>query len=128
MVWKNTSVYCLRKIRQFFFWLFGNVYHLRVFIVSKVATLTWIDPTNKFTDIEVAMRVIGAPDFTIIADIKPGIQTDVIPALDDGEYEFRVTALNGTLRASGIIVTASVITPPVDVAPDNVTNLVVTVV
>jgi hypothetical protein len=94
--------------------------------MSKTATLVWVDPTNKFTGVEVAVRVAGAPDFTVVANIAPGIQKDVIPDLTDGDYEFRVTALNGILRASGKTVTASVVTPPVDVAPDDVSGLTVT--
>lgn len=92
--------------------------------MSKTAVLTWTDPTTKFTGVEVAMRVAGAADFTVLATIAPGVQTDTVPDLADGTYEFRVTALNGTLRAAGVTASATVVT---DVAPADVTNLTVTV-
>lgn len=91
--------------------------------MSKTATLTWGDPSNKFTGIEVAMRVGGAPDFTALAVVGPGIGTHVIPDLVDGDYEFKVTALNGSLRSAGVVVSASVVT---EVAPDDVSGLTVT--
>jgi hypothetical protein len=127
MVWKNTSINRLWKvIQRILFHLFGNVKHARIFIMSKTATIVYTDPTTKFTGVEVAMRVAGAPDFTIIANIAPGIQKDVIPDLVDGDYEFRLVALNGVLRSSEVLLTGTVSTPPVDVAPDAVTGASVT--
>ena len=94
--------------------------------MTQTATLTWVAPTLTYTGVEIAMRVSGAPTFTVLATIATGVLSHVIPALDDGSYDFQVTALNGTLRASGVIVSGAVVTPPVLVAPDNVSGLTVT--
>lgn len=88
--------------------------------MSKTVTLTWVDPTNKFTGVEVSMRAVGAPDFTVLVVAPPGVQNMVVPDLADGDYEFKVTSLNGSLRAAGVVVPASVVT---EVAPNDVTNV-----
>ena len=90
----------------------------------QTATLKWTDPAGQLTGVEVSMRVVGAPDFTVLATIPPGVQTDQVPDLAAGDYEFRVVALNGTLRAAGVTVSGSVAAPPV--APGDVTGLTVT--
>lgn len=91
--------------------------------MTQTAKITWVDPTTKFTGVEVAMRVSGATDFTVLATIAPGVQTDTVPDLADGTYDFRVTAMNGSLRAPGVVVSGTVST---EVAPDNVTGVTVT--
>ena len=119
-----------RHLGSLIFRLFGNVKHLRISIMSKTASLAWTNPTLKYTGVEVAMRVAGAPSFTVLAVVSPGVTSHAIPALDDGDYEFQVTALNGALRAPNPpVIAGSVVTPPpapVEVAPDNVTGLTVT--
>ena len=92
--------------------------------MSKTVTITWVDPTTTFTGVEVSMRVVGAPDFTVLVVAPPGVQNVVVPDLADGEYEFRVTTLNGNRRpaSGGVIVPASLIT-----LPDDVTNVQVSI-
>jgi len=83
------------------------------------AKLTWKDPTTPMTGVELAMRVVGAPGFTKIANVPKGTQTLDVPDLVDGAYEFRAVVENGVApnikRSPGIIVAATIVTTPGDV-------------
>lgn len=87
------------------------------------AVLTWKDPTSTITAIEIAMQVQGAPDFTVLNTVVPGVQTLSVPDLVDGVYTFRAVAVNGAKRSKGVTAMATVDTT---VAPDDVTELAVT--
>lgn len=87
--------------------------------MSKTATITWVDPTDKITSVEVAMRVATAPNFTVVTNIQPGVQIEVIPALDDGDYEFRLVPVNGTARGPETILKGTAAT---DAVPGAVTG------
>lgn len=89
--------------------------------MTQTATIKWTDPAaaifggQAFSGVEVAMQVEGAPSFTVIGTVAPGGQTDTIPDLADGDYSFRLTALFGTKRATGVVLTGEVASGP---APD----------
>lgn len=96
--------------------------------MSKKATLTWADPPAPFTAIELAIRVQGAPAFSVAGTVGPGVQSFPISGLADGDYDFRAVAVNGSARSSGQVVSASVVTaPPVDATPADVTGFSVSV-
>lgn len=80
------------------------------------AKLTWTDPTGPLTGIEIAMRVTGAPSFTILNTVAKGVQTFTQVDLADGSYDFRAVALNGSKRSAGVIISGSVVSPPGDVS------------
>lgn len=78
----------------------------------QTATLVWTDPTQSaLLSIEVAMKVAGAPDFTVLGSVAPGAQTDTIPDLADGAYSVRVVAVYKTGRSPGITADFTVATP-----------------
>lgn len=79
------------------------------------ATLTWVDPTTPISGVEIAMRVQGAPTFTVLETVAAGAQRAVVPDLVDGTYEFRAIAVNGSKRAGGVTRLATVETTPADV-------------
>jgi hypothetical protein len=80
------------------------------------AKLTWKDPSGPLTGVEIAMRIAGAPEFTVLEVVEKGVQEHVVPDLVDGTYEFRATALNGSKRAAGRVVSGKVETVPGDVS------------
>ena len=92
--------------------------------MSKTATLTWTDPPAPLTGLEVAFHVAGAPSFTVLSTVAPGVQTATIPDLVDGDYTFRVVVLNKSARSAGVTVTGTVVTP--DAVPGDVSGLAVT--
>ena len=97
--------------------------------MAKSILLNWVDPSGPRTNIEIAMRVAGAPDYTPLPLVAPGVQTLVIPDLVDGTYEFRAVVINGTKRSPGVFASAAVSTaPPEDVVPGDVTGFTATVV
>ena len=97
--------------------------------------LTWNDPVVREDDsalaaadiasIEVAMRVGGAPEFTAIGSVPPGVmlfeQTDLPP----GDYEFRFTVVDKQIppRSSASEVIAVNVPVPVKAAPGAITDL-----
>lgn len=93
----------------------------------KSVKLTWTDPAAPLTGVELAMRVAGAPDFTVLSTVAPGVQTLDVPDLADGAYEFRAVALNLDKRSSGVTTTATVATPVATPSPSDVTNFTATV-
>lgn len=90
--------------------------------MTQTATITWKD-SSPITAVEIAMQVQGAPDFTVINSVAPGVQTLSVPDLVDGVYTFRAVAVNGNKRSKGVTTMATVDTT---VAPDDVTELSVT--
>lgn len=87
----------------------------------QTATLTWKDPISQITGVEIAVRASADLDFTVITVVAPGVQTLVVPDLDNDTYVFSATSLNGSKRASGVMVTAVV-----EDIPGNVTDFAVT--
>ena len=80
------------------------------------ANLTWTDPAGPLTGVEIAMRVTGAPSFTVLNTVAKGVQKFTQVDLVDGSYDFRAVALNGAKRSAGVIVTGSVVSTPGDVS------------
>lgn len=80
------------------------------------AILTWSDPSGPLTGVEIAVKVSGAPDFTPVSVVSPGVQTLTIPDLVDGDYEFRAVCINGSKRSSGRTVTGKVESAPGEVS------------
>lgn len=95
--------------------------------MTQTATLKWIDPAAAITGIEIAVQLQGAPSFTVLTTVQPGVQTASVPDLADGTYTFRAVALNGSARATGVTVTGTAAeAPAAPVAPGDVTGLSVT--
>lgn len=67
--------------------------HLEIDMQS--AKITWKDPSSKITAVIVALKVDGAPAFTEIARVNPGVQQATIPDLADGGYTVSVQTVNG---------------------------------
>jgi hypothetical protein len=103
----------------------------------KDVTLSWVLPLTResglpldvteISGVEISLRVVGAPDFTIIDPMVPPTQLDlVIPNLDIGDWEARAIVIdtNGIRSINNDIIG----TVPDDSAPGPVTNFQFTVV
>lgn len=84
----------------------------------QTARVTWKDPASKITAVDVALKVEGAPGFTLIDTVDPGVQEAIIPDLADGTYEVAVQTRNGNKQ--GPVVAKSF---AVQLTPDGVTDL-----
>lgn len=98
------------------------VSHLKVHIMATSVQLTWQDPV-KLTEVEIGMRVQGAPTFTIINSVPAGAQALLVPDLDEGTYEFEVTAINGTKRGPAVQASISLFSVPAAVTALAVTEV-----
>lgn len=76
------------------------------------ATLSWSDPTGPMTGVELAIRIVGAPDFTVLDVVAKGVQTLVVPDLQDGSYEFRAVVVNGSKRSVAVFTSGAVESVP----------------
>lgn len=90
--------------------------------MSKTANLAWTDPAAPLTGIEVAYKKAADADFVVFATLAPGVQADSIPNLADGDYDFKVTVLNGTARSTGQVVSGTITS---DAVPGEVSGLTV---
>ena len=121
------------KFYSWLLWLLGiRPLYVRNFegkSMSKSIVLNWTDPPAPITGIEIAMRVQGAPDYTPLPVVAPGVHTLTVPDLVDGTYEFRAVSINGSKRSAGVFTSATVSTAtPADVVPGDVTGFTATVV
>lgn len=87
----------------------------------QTATLTWKDPTTKITGVEIAVRATGDLSPTVITVVAPGVQTLVVPDLDNDTYVFIATSLNGDKRSPGVSITVVVEDIPLDVTEFRIT-------
>lgn len=87
----------------------------------QTATLTWNDPVTKITGVEIAVRATGDLVATVVTIVAPGVETLVVPDLDNDTYVFTATSLNGDKRASGVSITVVV-----EDIPANVTDFAAT--
>jgi hypothetical protein len=102
--------------------------------------ITWKDPAvrsdgvpldvSELARIDVSMRVAGAPEFTIIAAVAPGVQSFTQTDLPPGDYEFSLVAVDTQTpsRSSVGVVVAVNIPVPVLAAPGDVTDVLATVI
>jgi len=101
-------------------------------------TIVWKDPVvrtdgtplaaSEIARLEVGMKVAGAPDFTTVAHVAPGVQSFTQTDLPPGDYEFSVAVVDTQLPAktSAVATVAVSVAPPVPVvlaAPGPVTDL-----
>ena len=90
-----------------------------------------IDPVQELTGIEIFMRVSGAPDFTKLNTIAPGVQAFTVTDLPAGSYEFQAVAVDKQVppKLSAVATAnATIVVPPVVLAaPSAVSEFVAAV-
>jgi hypothetical protein len=80
---------------------------------------TALDPLAELTGIEVFMKVGGAPDFTKIDTVAPGVQSYTIQDLPPGDYQFQIDAVDKQTppKVSTVATAAAtIVAPPVELA------------
>lgn len=146
MVWRYEtdsgarSVFLKWLLALLFFWRRkkppGPVTNLTLKVNTMTdKTITWKDPVvredgtalaaSEIARLEIGMKVAGAPDFTTIAHVAPGVQSFTQTDLPVGNYEFSVTPVDTQIPPkSGAAATIAVsIAAPVLAAPGSVTDL-----
>lgn len=90
-----------------------------------------LDPLVELAGIEIFMRVTGAPDFTKIDTVAPGVQSYTITDLPPGGYEFQADAVDKQVppKVSAVATAnATIVVPPVELAaPSAVAEFTATV-
>lgn len=90
-----------------------------------------LDPLVELAGIEIFMKVAGAPDFTKLDTVAPGVQSYTVTDLPPGAYAFQADAVDKQTppKVSTVVTaTAVIVGPPTELAaPGPVTEFTATV-